>query len=112
MTHFLRAACLSLCILGSLGAALGQPIRAGWTEYQNERFGLRLLYPADAFRPEKTSEGGDGQVFTSDDGSAKLLVGALPNEARQSPAQYQAYVASHSYSGFHVQYRPLGQSWF
>jgi len=43
---------------------------------------------------------------------AKLLVGALPNEARQSLAQYQTYVASHSYSGFQVQYRPLGQSWF
>jgi hypothetical protein len=112
MTHVLRAACFSLGILASVEAALAQPIREGWTEYQNERFGLRLLYPADVFRLERTSEAGDGQVFTSDDGSAKLLVGALPNEAQQSPAQYQAYVANHSYSGFQVQYRPLGQSWF
>jgi hypothetical protein len=112
MIHLLRAACFSICMMGSLGAALGQPLSAGWSEYQNERFGLRLLYPVDVFKLEKTSEAGDGQVFTSGDGSAKLLVGALPNEARQSPAQYQAYVASHSYSGYQVQYRPLGQSWF
>jgi hypothetical protein len=112
MTYVLRAAAVLIGVLSSSPAAHCQSLSTGWREYQNERYGLHMLYPADVFRLEKSSEAGDGQVFTSDDGSAKLLVGALPNEARQSAAQYQEYVANHSYSGFQVQYRPLAQSWF
>jgi hypothetical protein len=112
MTQLLRAAAVLMGVLSSSFAAQCQSVSTGWTEYQNERYGLHVLYPADVFRLEKSSEAGDGEVFTSHDGSAKLLVGALPNDARQSPAQYQTYVATRSYAGFQVQYRPLGQTWF
>jgi hypothetical protein len=61
----------------------------GWATYRNDHYGLFLRYPADVLQPERTSEAGDGQVFVSRDGDARLLVGALPNSDRQSPAAYQ-----------------------
>ena len=66
-----------------LAALAGRRLRAtpgskkAWTDYRNERFGFSLRYPGDLFQPEKVSEAGDGQVFVSRDGAARLLVGAL-----------------------------------
>ena len=60
-----------------------------WREYRNERYGFNLHYPADAFTMERTSEAGDGQVFVSQVGNARLLVGALVNDSGFSPASYQ-----------------------
>jgi len=84
----------------------------GWTAYRNDRYGFSLQYPAGIFSIERTSEAGDGTVFATTDGQAKLLVGALPNEARQSVARYQDYVQRNSYAGFAIDYRPIGSNWF
>ena len=84
----------------------------GWTAYRNERYGFGLQYPAAVFANERASEAGDGAVFATADGQAKLLIGALPNEARQSVASYQDYVQRHSYASFAIDYRPLGSNWF
>jgi len=111
MSNDLRAVGAFLAVILFAFSAQCQTPGSGWTEYRNERFGIRMLYPAD-LKLEKTAEAGDGHIFASADGSAKLLVGALPNETKQAPAQYQAYVASHSYAGYRVQYRPLAQNWF
>jgi hypothetical protein len=83
-----------------------------WTTYRNERYGFNLQYPADVFAVEKRSEAGDGAVFASADGQAKLLAGALANEPRQSVTTYQDYVQRNSYAGFAIDYRPLGTNWF
>jgi hypothetical protein len=84
----------------------------GWTDYRNERFGFSLRYPGDVFEPEKASEAGDGQVFISRDGTARLLVGALPNDTGQGPAAYLDYIARVSYAGYRIDYRRLAGSWF
>jgi hypothetical protein len=55
---------------------------------------------------------GDGQLFVSEVGGARLLVGGLVNDAGFSPASYQSYVARKSYSQYRIDYRPLGQNWF
>ena len=83
-----------------------------WREYRNERYGFNLHYPADAFTMERTSEAGDGQVFVSQVGNARLLVGALVNDSGYSPASYQEYIASRSYGDYAIGYRRLGQGWF
>jgi len=79
--------------------------------YRNERYGVFLRYPADVLQPERTSEAGDGQVFVSRDGNARLLVGALPNSDRKSPAAYQEQIARDSY-GDQVTYRRVSSTWF
>jgi hypothetical protein len=83
-----------------------------WKEYRNERFGLNLLYPTDVFTPDRAAEAGDGQLFQSEGGRARLLIGALVNESGFSPASYQNYIARKSYSQYQIDYRPLGQNWF
>ena len=110
-----RSSVLSLVFLTALA---GQPVardtrlEQAWTDYRNERFGFSLRYPGDLFQPEKTSEAGDGQVFVSRDGAARLLVGALPNDSGQSPAAYQDYIARESYAGYRIDYRRLAGNWF
>ena len=84
----------------------------GWTALRNKRFGFRLEYPARLFQPDRTSQAGDGMVLVSREGSARLLVGAFVNNARHSPARYQAYLAQNSYPTFPVTYAPRGRSWF
>ena len=84
----------------------------GWAEYRNERFGLRLEYPADLFVLERQTEAGDGHVFVAAEGTARLLVGGLVNKTGYSAAEYQEYVARHSYGDYKLGYRRLGQTWF
>ena len=101
-----------LITLAGQAVARDTRLEQGWTDYRNERFGFSLRYPADVFEPEKASEAGDGQVFVSRDGNARLLVGALSNDSGQSPAAYQDYIARQSYAGYRIDYRRLSGSWF
>jgi hypothetical protein len=95
-------------VLGQAQAAFA----LDWREYQSERFGFSLQYPADIFVVERTAEAGDGQVFVSQIGNARLLVGAFVNERGYSPASYQAYIARESYGGYAIGYQRLGRGWF
>jgi len=97
---------LAACLQISTAAA------QDWTEYRNQRFGFHLQYPADLFVVERTSDGGDGQLFTAKEGDARLLVGALINDSGYSPASYQQYVSRHSYRDYHITYQRSGSSWF
>ena len=106
----LRLAALALVFGATTGAVGAAP--QDWTEYRNERFGLRLEYPADVFVVERQTEAGDGQVFVAAGGNARLLVGALINETGYTAATYQAYIARHSYGDYKLGYRRLGQTWF
>lgn len=83
-----------------------------WRNYTNERFGLSLLLPSRVFTLEKQSEAGDGSVFVSKDGEARLLVGAFENSEAQTPRSYQEHVARQSYADYNITYRTGGDSWF
>jgi len=83
-----------------------------WVTYRNERYGLSLRYPSDVLQPERTSEAGDGQVFVSRDGNARLLVGALPNSDGRSPTAYQQQIARDSYADYKVTYQRVSGNWF
>lgn len=83
----------------------------GWVDYRNESFGLSLRYPANVFEVERTAKAGDGQLFISKDGRARLLVGAFSNSDRHSPQSYQTFMSHKSYPGFEVDYAPIGRTW-
>jgi mannose-6-phosphate isomerase-like protein (cupin superfamily) len=102
---------LALSLLCVAGIAQAQPA-SGWPEHRNEKYGFSLRYPGEVFKVERTTEAGDGQVFVSEDGKARLLVGALVNASGFTPAAYQDYIARESYGKFKVTYRPRGETWF
>jgi hypothetical protein len=102
----------AVCIGGDLQEKAHAALAEEWKEYRNERFGLSLYYPADVFMIDRTAEAGDGQLFVSHIGNARLLVGVLVNDTAFSPASYQGYLARKSYSQYQIDYRPLGQNWF
>jgi hypothetical protein len=76
------------------------------------KYGLSLEYPGDIFKLERTAEAGDGHAFVSEDGKARLLVGALENTSGFTTAAYQDHIAQQSYGSFKVTDRPIGKSWF
>jgi hypothetical protein len=82
-----------------------------WTEHRNDRFGLQLVYPADVFEPQHKTDRGDGELFLSADGKAKLVIGALENTQNHSPASYQKFLARQSYPDFDLDYLPVGNTW-
>ena len=104
----IAAVCIGSGVRENAHAALAED----WKEYRNERFGLSLYYPADVFMSDRTTEAGDGQLFVSQIGNARLLVGGLINDSGHSPASYQGYLARESYSQYQIDYRPIGQNWF
>ena len=103
---------LAACLVGGMHERADAALGEDWREYRNERFGLNLRYPSDVFTLDRAAEAGDGQLFVSQIGDARLLVGALINESGFSPASYQNYIARKSYSQYQIDYRPLGPNWF
>jgi hypothetical protein len=83
----------------------------GWGNYRNERFGITAEYPTRVFRLERASSAGDGELFVSKDGHARLLIGALENSEHFSPASYQRFISSQSYPGLKVDYSPIRGTW-
>ena len=95
-----------------LGPVAAQDQAASWPQYRNERYGFSLLFPSNLFAVEKRSEAGDGQVFLSKDGEARLLVGALKNADGLTPGAYQDYIVRESYAAYSISYRRGGETWF
>ena len=102
---------LALALLGLAGIAQAQT-NTGWVEHRNDKYGFSLEYPGDIFKLERTTETGDGHAFVSEDGKARLLVGALKNTSGFTTASYQNHIAQQSYGKFKVSYRPIGKCWF
>ena len=92
--------------------ALAAAARDGWVPYINERFGFSFRYPADVFKPERTTERGDGELFVGAGGEARLLVGAFENSDGHTIASYMSFIRRDSYSKYPVSYAPRGQTWF
>lgn len=109
--------CLALlvaapCFFPDVSAAQRGASDPEWDVYRNERFGFSLAYPANVFHVEKRSEAGDGQVFITKDGEARLLVGAFNNGDKHTVASYQDYVLRNSYADYTVTYQRRGDTWF
>jgi hypothetical protein len=88
----LRSVIIALCLGCSAVAGIAQS-GLGWVPYQNDRFGFELRMPAAVFTDHRAAEAGDGDLFATSDGRAKLLVGAIENVDDHSPATYQRFLA-------------------
>ena len=100
---------------GMLAAATQSALAAraqDWVTYRDAKYGFSLQYPADIFAVERTSESGDGQIFVSQGGSTRLLVGTFVNDLHYSPTNYLNYLAQHSYGEYRIEYKRAGRSWF
>lgn len=82
-----------------------------WDRYVNSAYGIRLSYPSSVFAFDRASERGDGEVFVSDDGRARLLIGAFRNSDHHSPKSYQRFISEYSYPGAEIDYAPVGRNW-
>jgi hypothetical protein len=104
-----------LLIVALLGVhpalALVQTESLGWKDFRNDRFGLVMRYPSAVFASRRSAASGDGDLFETPDGRARLLVGALENADHFTPRSYQGFIARQSYPGLRIDYAPVGQSW-
>jgi hypothetical protein len=107
-----RPALIRLVVIISVVCSAAQAQALHWSEYRNEKYGLTLKYPQDLFVIERTAEAGDGQVFVTREGDARLLVGALVNPSGLTPATYQDQIARQSYNNYLITYKPSGATWF
>ena len=103
---------LLLALVSSRPAdALIEGDKFGWTEYRNDRFGLIMRYPSAVFSAHRSSASGDGDLYETSDGKARLLVGVLANNDHFTPGTYQAFIAKQSYPGLKADYAPIRGTW-
>ena len=98
----MRRLVLAAAALAASGFAWAQDFDSGWRTYVNARFGVAVEYP-DVFSvrdPEPAN--GDGQVFHTPDGEAKLTVYGSYNANQKSPGDlleaYKAPGVDYSYA--------------
>jgi hypothetical protein len=103
---------LAAALLGLGISGLAAQEQGAVATYRNERHGFSLSYPAEAFAPQSASPAGEGRVFVSRDGNARLLAGALANAEGTSLRDYRALVLQQSYPGAAIDYAPVGGTWF
>jgi hypothetical protein len=83
-----------------------------WTSYKNPRFGYTLSYPSSVFKPNRPAEDGGGQVFTTPDERAKIVVYGALNDEKFTPAEYRETILK-QFSGYDaIDYSPKGKTWF
>ena len=124
MTAFsgaLRLAAAVALILGALGFAVFEAGAAPkhrpaalerWVTYQNARFGYSLYYPSALFDAEPESVNGDGRVFLSRDGRAKIVVYGAHNADGMSPKEYRQMILTEFPDYREMDYNPIGKTWF
>jgi hypothetical protein len=104
---FASAALVAL-LLGTAAADQFLPARGGWQTYVNDRFGMRLDYPADIFSPEAAPDNGDGRTFKA--GDATLQTFAFHNIDNETPASLKRrLLGAEGYDD--VTYSPRGRTW-
>jgi hypothetical protein len=111
----MRQTIVQLSVVALLAIAIaGAGVQArvlDWSRYSNDRFGVSLEFPKAIFRFDRASDRGDGELYRSRDGQARLLIGAFGNHERRSPRAYQRYIANESYPGATIDYAPVGKTW-
>ncbi len=99
------------------GPAFAFPLAAGsrldqWAMVKNERHGFAIAYPVDVFERKGEATTDEGQLLTSKDGKAKLLVGAFENSENHSLKEYRQFLIDEQYAGAAIDYAPVKKKWF
>ena len=101
-------------ILGLLLAAgwQAQALARDWTTYRNARHGYMIAYPTGTFQDTPQKESEDGRLMVSQDGRARLLVGAFANNEEVTLESYRELLLAESYPGATLDYAPVKARWF
>ena len=112
-TWFALGVAVAATAVAAGGASAAQGLRTvGWETYRNARYGFAITYPPGLFQPAESGESDSGRLFQSNDGRARLLVGALANGDGLDLKAYRAFVKSETYPGARFDYEPVGRAWF
>jgi hypothetical protein len=84
----------------------------GWSSYKNERFGFQLSYPGGLFVAKETPNKESGALWEANDGAARLIATAAPNETGGTIESYRAFVMSETYADARFDYTPQKDTWF
>ena len=87
MEHHIKSLTLGACVATESRSSLG------WQHYEDPKANVELLYPTAIFKAERSKASPAGMVFTTQDGSARLLIGALPNTEKHTPRSYQKFIS-------------------
>ena len=107
----LALAVLCLCVSVQNTAAATASTQ-GWSNYRNERFGFQLSFPGGLFVRKETPNADSGALWTSTDGSARLLATATPNETSETLESYREFVMRETYADATFDYTPQKDNWF
>lgn len=84
---------------------------AGYTLYQNARYGTVISYPATYFTPQPAPDSGDGRTFVSRDGASRFVVFAQNNALGLSQAEMmQDDMATGGHDD--ITYKKAGDGWY
>jgi hypothetical protein len=85
---------------------------SNWTAYRNAKHGFELRYPAELLTLETVPANGDGVLWTTPDGRAKLFAGAVVNEGGDTLESYRRFLIEDTYAGWTIDYAPVRRNWF
>ena len=111
LCHTLALAILCLYVSAD-GVTAATASTQGWSNYRNERFGFQLSYPGGLFVRQETPNADSGALWTSTDGTARLLATATPNETSETLESYREFVMRETYADARFDYTPQKDNWF
>jgi hypothetical protein len=89
----LALGCLAV-VTDATGREQTEAVRApGWGRYHDRELGMTFDFPAHVFSLKSAEQGGQGVVFSTPDGRARIRVFAVANEANDTPRRYLDRIA-------------------
>lgn len=100
--------CMAITALSQAQAAR----LADWVTIENTRYGFKIAYPASVFSRTEGTPSDEGLSLVSQDGRARLLIGAFPNIEETSLRAYRKQVLKENYGGSVLDYAPVERKGF
>jgi DnaJ-domain-containing protein 1 len=83
-----------------------------WALYRNARVGFALKYPADVFALGGSEIDRDDRLLISKDGRALLRISVMPNDPRNTVAQFRRSLIAERYADARFDYTHQRDNWF